>query len=127
MNNTSKIRTAQNSMIRKMLFVVLFVWSSLSVFSQNSKIENTKLANSSEILLIPLDDEIASNNTNVRSSTSTMNIVSWFMGSKQSPSTNQFDETLSTKKQMINSGIAPNRLLIKTFLKKASNYNSTIA
>ena len=56
-----------------------------------------------------------------------MNFVSWFMGTKQTPNANQSGEVLSAKKQMINSGIAPNRLLIKAFLKKASNYNSTIA
>ena len=56
-----------------------------------------------------------------------LNMVSWLMGTKQT-----VKETISTdgtvgKKQMINSGIAPNRLLIKAFLKKANNYQSTIA
>ncbi len=50
-----------------------------------------------------------------------MNFVSWFMGTKQTPSNNQSNDFLtSTKKQMINSVIALNCLLIKTFLKKSN-------
>lgn len=126
MNTRTQIITTQNSSNRLMLFVVLFVLFSISMFSQNSKSENSNLINESEILLIASDEVVATNQINVRT-TSTMNIISWFMGTKQSPNTNQFDETLSAKKQMINLGIAPNRLLIKAFLKKASNYNNTIA
>lgn len=60
------------------------------------------------------------------SANETMSFVSWFMGTKQTTNGNQATEQ-SSKKQMMTSGIAPNRLLIKAFLKKASNYTSTIA
>ena len=33
----------------------------------------------------------------------------------------------STKKLLINSGVAPNRILMKTFLKKAQNQTASIA
>jgi len=59
---------------------------------------------------------------------STLNFVSWFMGTKQNTNVIPSAEVSeSNKKQMINSGIAPNRLLIKAFLKRASNYTSTVA
>ena len=64
--------------------------------------------------------------TNSVESNSSMNMVSWFMGTKQTTNENITKETTS-KKQMMTNGIAPNRLLIKTFLKKASQYASNIA
>ena len=64
--------------------------------------------------------------TNAVESNSSMNMVSWFMGTKQPPNENITKETTS-KKQMMTNGIAPNRLLIKTFFKKASQYASNIA
>ncbi len=64
--------------------------------------------------------------TNAVESNSSMNMVSWFMGTKQTTNENITKETTS-KKQMMTNGIAPNRLLIKTFLKKASQYASNIA
>lgn len=125
MNSRTQIITTQNSSIRMMLFVVLFVLLSNSMFSQNSKSESSNLINDCEISLITSDIVVATNQPIVKI-TSTMNIVSWFMGTKQSPNANHSDKTLSAKKQMINSGIAPNRLLFKAFLKKVSNYNTTL-
>jgi hypothetical protein len=40
------------------------------------------------------------------------------MGSKQNPNSTISTEGINTKKQIITSGMAPNRLLIKAFLKK---------
>lgn len=59
-------------------------------------------------------------------SSSSLNMVSWFMGTKQTTNENTIKES-NSKKQMMTNGIAPNRLLIKTFLKKASQYASNIA
>jgi hypothetical protein len=63
---------------------------------------------------------------NVKTS-SNMEFVLWFMGSKQDPNTTISTEGINTKKQIITSGIAPNRLLIKAFLKKAVNFESSVA
>jgi hypothetical protein len=41
------------------------------------------------------------------------------MGSKQNPNSTISTEGINTKKQIITSEMAPNRLLIKAFLKKA--------
>ena len=60
-------------------------------------------------------------------SNANINVVSWFMGTKQTPKETISNDGTVGKKQMINSGIAPNRLLIKAFLKKANDFQSTIA
>jgi hypothetical protein len=57
-----------------------------------------------------------------------LNFMSWFMGTKQHIQTGAAKEVNgSNKKQLINSGIAPNRLLLKTFMKKAAVYNNALA
>ena len=60
-------------------------------------------------------------------SNASINMVSWFMGTKQTTNENTTTTESNSKKQMMTNGIAPNRLLIKTFLKKASQYASNIA
>jgi DNA polymerase elongation subunit (family B) len=71
------------------------------------------------------EKDVAASTTAVESNSS-MNMVSWFMGTKQTTNENITKES-NSKKQMMTNGIAPNRLLIKTFLKKASQYASNIA
>jgi len=44
------------------------------------------------------------------------------MGSKQDPNAKVSPTGENTKKQFMTSGTAPNRLLIKAFLKKAVNF-----
>jgi hypothetical protein len=58
---------------------------------------------------------------------SNMNFVLWFMGSKQDPNTVISSDKTNAKKQIMTSGMAPNRLLIKTFLKKAINLENTLS
>jgi hypothetical protein len=60
------------------------------------------------------------------SSNSNMNFVLWFMSSKQDPNTKIAPSEATTKKQIMTSGTAPNRLLIKAFLKKAVNFESAL-
>ncbi len=55
-----------------------------------------------------------------------MNFVLWFMGTKQDPNAKMLPAGTNTTKEFITSGTAPNRLLIKAFLKKAVNYESAI-
>jgi hypothetical protein len=62
-----------------------------------------------------------------RSSTSNMDFVLWFMGSKQDPNSTISTEGINTKKKIMTSGLAPNRLLIKAFLKKAVNFEIALA
>lgn len=128
MKTTTQITTTQNSSNR-MNMVVLFallLLSSVGMFGQNAKAVVTPSAIAFEVSVASSDETVATTQATTTTNT-TLNFVSWFMGTKQTPNANQSGEVLNAKKQMMTSGIAPNRLLIKAFLKKASNYNSTIA
>jgi hypothetical protein len=127
MKATTQNTTTQNSFSRTGLVVlfVLVLLSSVGMVGQN--VQPAASTVTFEVSFASTDETVASTQATTTTNT-TMNFVSWFMGTKQTPSTNSTtDFSTSTKKQMIQSGIAPNRLLIKTFLKKATNYNSTIA
>ena len=126
MKTATQNTTTKNSFsgIRMIVLFVLLVSSSFTMIGQN---KNEVAATAETFQVVASDDTVAAAQSNMTTNTS-MNFVSWFMGTKQTPNANQSgDATVSQKKQMINSGIAPNRLLIKAFLKKASNYSSTIA
>ena len=121
----------QNSFSRIGLVAVfvLFLLSSVGMFGQKVQPTATSII-TFEVSMAASDETVASAKATTTTTTTnaTINFVSWFMGTKQTPATIQSNDfSTSTKKQMINSGIAPNRLLIKTFLKKATNYNSIIA
>ena len=127
MKATTQNTTTQNSFSRIGLVVlfVLVLLSSVGMVGQN--VQPAASTVTFEVSLASSDETVATTQAATTTNT-TMNFVSWFMGTKQTPSNNQSGEfSTSTKKQMIQSGIAPNRLLIKAFLKKATNYNSTLA
>jgi len=105
--NTTTNTTASNS-FKMMIVLVMMLVSSLG-FAQNT---------------IEVPASVAT--TTTVESNASMNMVSWFMGTKQTTNENITKENTS-KKQMMTSGIAPNRLLIKAFLKKASQYATNIA
>ena len=106
--NTTTNTTSSNS-IKMILVLVILLLSSVGI-AQNT---------------IEVPATVATATTATEASTS-MNMVSWFMGTKQTTNENVTKES-NSKKQMMTSGIAPNRLLIKTFLKKAAQYTSNIA
>jgi hypothetical protein len=106
MNTTAHHAISSN--IKMIILLAMILFSTVG-FSQNS----------TEV------PAVAASTTTVESNSS-LNMVSWFMGTKQTTNENATKES-NTKKQMITNGIAPNRLLIKTFLKKASQYASNIA
>jgi len=109
MNTTTNTTSTNN--IKMMVVLVMLLLSSVG-FAQNT-IEVPAVV-------------VATTTTVTESNTATLNMVSWFMGTKQNTNEATTKET-STKKQMMTSGIAPNRLLIKAFLKKASQFASNIA
>ena len=111
-----------------MMFVCVLLLSNVSVFGQTT-VEST----SAQTETIQDNDVV---NTNVEMSTmkqeatsnsSNMNFVLWFMGSKQSPNANTVPAGTTAKKQFMTSGSAPNRLLIRAFLKKAVNFESAVS
>jgi hypothetical protein len=71
--------------------------------------------------------EIASDAKEESTSSSNMDFVLWFMGSKQDPNSTISTEGANTKKKIMTTGLAPNRILIKAFLKKAVNFESALA
>jgi len=124
---TATQNTVNQNSFSGLRLVVLFVFlvvSSFTMVSQNRNEVSEKATMTFQV--VASDDTVAVAQSTTTAST--INFVSWFMGTKQTPNTNSStDAASSQKKQMINLGITPNRLLKKAFLKKAANYNSTIA
>jgi len=112
MNQFSKQNDNKKTASILVLFVLLLL-SNVSVFGQTIAGKSTDSNTTIENNLV--EKEATSN-------TSNMNFVIWFMGSKQNPSTTIIPAGENTRKQFITSGLAPNRLLIKAFLKKAVNF-----
>ena len=112
---TLKIDT--NKMIKAIALVVFIVVSNVSVFGQSK--DDVSSVNS-------VERSVAKSEVSNSSSTS-INFVLWFMGSKQDPNTTISSDRTNTKKQIMTSGIAPNRLLIKAFLKKAVDLENSLA
>jgi hypothetical protein len=94
-----------------MLFFLLL--SNVAIFGQAVTEKNADSNNTIENNIV--EKETTSNSSN-------MNFVIWFMGSKQNPSATIIPVGENTRKQFMTSGLAPNRLLIKAFLKKAVNF-----
>ncbi len=109
--------TSKATTTRWVVLLAVVLFSSFGMSAQNVA-STVASATTTEITATTVSQNVSANET--------MSFVSWFMGTKQTTNGNQATEQ-SSKKQMMTSGIAPNRLLIKAFLKKASNYTSTIA
>jgi hypothetical protein len=102
--------------IKNLVFVSIFFLSTQS-FSQDIF--------TTESIVIVSDDPNLISKSEAAVETN-FNFVSWFMGTKQSVKESNSKES-STKKLLINSRVAPNRILMKTFLKKAQTQLSSIA
>ena len=113
---------SNKNILFKGLFLLLFTLvSSTAVVAQTS----TSIVIESTVEVTP-ETKVQSVST-FSSSSNNMNFVLWFMGSKQDPNSTISTEGINTKKQVITSGTAPNRLLIKAFLKKAVELDSMLA
>ncbi|SDK22273.1 hypothetical protein, partial [Flavobacterium noncentrifugens] len=103
----------ETSNIKLVVLLIMFLLAGTGMFAQTAETSNETIA--------------VSTNASAVESNANINMVSWFMGTKQTPKATISTDGTVGKKQMINSGIAPNRLLIKAFLKKANDFQSTIA
>ncbi|MFV5703522.1 hypothetical protein ACM55F_16790 [Flavobacterium sp. XS2P12] len=101
------------------ILLVILLLSNVSVFGQST--ENIVATNAIEVVSVAKQDNVSTSTTS-----NNMNFVLWFMGSKQDPNVTISTEGINTKKQIMTSGMAPNRLLIKAFLKKAVNLESSL-
>lgn len=108
-----------NKLILNTLMVLAFTLVSSSSFAQTTN--TVAEMNQTEVTSTKTENVSATTTSN------SMNFVLWFMGSKQDPNKTINHEGTTAKKQIITSGTAPNRLLIKAFLKKASSLESMIA
>lgn len=119
MKITNNNRTQTN--IKLFVAFVLLVSSSTVAFAQANTTSivtttSTELSVSNEVkTVITTDNAVAS----------TMDFAVWFMGSKKS--TNNTTNGTFSKKQLINSGINTNSVLIRSFLKKVSTQENGIA
>jgi hypothetical protein len=115
--------TANNNRIQTniKLFVafVLLVLSSTGAFAQANT--NSVAATATEVSVANDAAIIISTENNVAS----MDFAVWFMGSKKT-SNNTSNGTFS-KKQLINSGINTNSVLIRSFLKKINTQENGVA
>lgn len=107
-----------------LLMILAFVLLSFgNAFGQTPPENNTDINTT-------IESNIAQTNASkqmTESNVSNMNFVLWFMGSKQDPNAKALPAGINTKKQFMTSGMEPNRLLIKAFLKKAVNFESATA
>ncbi|MFV8268320.1 hypothetical protein ACNQGP_00080 [Flavobacterium sp. GT2N3] len=106
-----------SNLLLMFVFTVLF---NASVFGQSAQklvhVNNVKVYSNSK------KEKVA-----INSSSNSLNFIMWFMGTKQGQKDVIFKESTNPKIQVITSGSAPNRLLIKAFLKKAVDSDSMIA
>jgi hypothetical protein len=126
MNNFSTKNANKKNTIIFMMFVCMLL-SNVSVFGQTAvENNNVQSATIEHNEIVNTTTEISSMKQEAVSNASNMNFVLWFMGSKQSPNATTVPAGTTAKKQFMTSGTAPNRLLIKAFLKKAVNFESAV-
>ena len=117
-------RTMQNNNKRSFLFIIVFFafFSTATVFGQNEslKVSNEEVVNNNAIVI-----ENPAKESNIVNINSNVNFILWFMGTKEDiDKTSSKDVNLYSKKSFLTSGRQPNRLLVKTLLKKALNIKS---
>jgi hypothetical protein len=129
---TFKFNTANDSARNKtrwFVLLVLLVLSSMGVFGQNSTDKTLQLDINKE--LVTDENKTVESGNEITTLESQIDFVGWFMGSKHNQNTN-FDSTnvkssISTKKHIISSGVTPNKVLYRTFVKKVMNKDTAIA
>ena len=107
--------------VRLFILFVLVMLSSTGVFAQNTTTvltttTSTQVSVSKDAtIVIAIENNVAS----------TMDFAIWFMGSKKT--TNETSNGTFSKKQLINSGINTNSVLIRSFLKKVNTQENGVA
>jgi hypothetical protein len=122
MTTANNNRTQTN--IKLFVAFVLLVLSSTGAFAQANTTTTVVAATTSTEVSVSVSKEatiVIAKENNVAS----MDFAVWFMGSKKTLN-NKSNGTFS-KKQLINSGINTNSVLIRSFLKKVNNQENGIA
>lgn len=125
--NINTENQSKRNRARVFVLFVLLILSSMGVFGQQ---------NNDIKVIATIDFEIANKcsevQNDVASIESQIDFMGWFMGSKYNQNSSNFDSEnnkskSSTKKQILSSGIEPNRVLYRTFVKKVMNKDNAIA
>jgi hypothetical protein len=105
---------------RRMYFFVVFMFVGFSSSAQVS-FESSDLNVSAKVFNIVADELPSKSSSTIINSNSNSNFILWFMGTKVGPNKSTPNEVMYTKRKIISSGTEPNRLLMKTLLKKTIN------
>jgi len=120
MNTTTQNTTTNRRTI--VIFFVLFLLSTLGMFGQTKATAAATQASTAivKVVNVPLQ-EVALD--------SDVDFMSWFMGAKQTQSVKENtignnNTIIARKKQILSSGITPNKVLYSTFVKKVISQES---
>lgn len=119
-NNTVAQKNVTN--VRLFVLFVLLVLSSNGVFGQEVKVATVTNTTSTEVLVSKNDSIVIAKETTIAS----MDFAVWFMGTNKTTTGSKSNVSFS-KKALINSGINTNSVLIRSFLKKVSSSESSVA
>lgn len=122
--NTNTQNTSNTSNKALIVLFVMFLLSSVGMFGQNTTTAVAAPATTTVEVLNVSVNQIALG--------SDVEFMSWFMSSKQTQSVNGGSEgtsstNMSRKKQIISSGVVPNKVLYRTLVKKVISQESAIA
>ena len=118
-NTTSTSFISENRKFLVVLFIV-FLLSSVGMFGQTK----------TEVTLVNEPVTICTDSVKAIAFESDVDFVNWFMGSKQGQTIQKVNETATTvsrKKQIISSGVTPNKVLYRTFMKRVISQETAIA
>ncbi|GAA4039558.1 hypothetical protein [Flavobacterium chungnamense] len=118
-NTTSTFFISENRKFLVVLFIV-FLLSSLGMFGQTK----------TELTPVSEPTTICTDSVQAIAFESDVDFMNWFMGSKQRQTIQKADETATTvsrKKQIISSGVSPNKVLYRTFMKRVISQETAIA
>ena len=123
MNKILKLAQINNNKGFFFIMFLLVFFVSSTAFAQKESLDLPV-----EEMLINQNNIVIENPAKVSNSTmmnSNVNFILWFMGTKDNMSKSFSDDTgVYSKKSLMTSGREPNRLLVKTLLKKALNIKS---
>ncbi|GAA4076519.1 hypothetical protein GCM10022389_22910 [Flavobacterium cheonanense] len=120
-NTTSTSFISENRKFLVVLFIV-FLLSSVGMFGQ-TKTEVTPVCETTTTT-------ICTETVKAVAFDSDVDFMNWFMGSKQVQTIQKAAETATTvsrKKQIISSGVTPNKVLYRTFMKRVISQETAIA
>jgi hypothetical protein len=119
--NTTNSFLSENKKGLIILFV-LFLLSSVGMFGQTKEVVATQP--------VTVVQEVTVASTQMIAADSNADFMNWFMGSKQTQSLKDNNQdsnsAIARKKQIISSGVTPNKVLYRTLVKKIISQENAI-